>query len=217
MSGPDFTSMRRLMVSNQLRPSAVIDLAVLAAMEVVPRERFVPDDQIGVAYRDNLVKLGNGRALNPPLATALLLQAAAPRRGQRALVIGAATGYVPALLAAIGLDVTALEEDAALLARARLTLAAADGIDVVEGELAHGWSGGAPYDLVFIDGAVGHIPNAIVAQARDLGVVVAGLIDRGITRQVEGRRVHGGFNVASIADVEMAPLPGFVPAPAFAF
>lgn len=217
MSGQDFISMRRLMVSNQLRPSAVIDLGVLAAMETVPRERFVPDDQIGVAYRDNLVKLGAGRALNPPLATALLLQAAELRRGQHALVVGAATGYVPALLAAIGLRVVALEEDASLLARARLALAGDEAIEIVEGPLAAGWPGAAPYDVIHIDGAVAHIPDAIVDQARPLGIVVAGLIDHGITRLVEGRRVHGGFNVASIADVEMAPLPGFAPAPAFAF
>ncbi len=217
MSGSDFTSMRRLMVSNQLRPSAVIDLAVLAAMEATPRERFVPDDQIGVAYRDNLVPLGGGRALNPPLATALLLQAASPRRGQRALVVGAATGYVPAVLARTGLSVVALEEDARLLARARLALAGTAGIQLVEGPLAQGWPADAPYDLVFFDGGVAHIPDAIVDQARAFGVVVAGLIDRGITRQVEGRRVHGGFNVASIADVEMAALPGFAPAPTFAF
>lgn len=217
MSGQDFTSMRRLMVSNQLRPSAVIDLGVLAAMETVPRERFVPDDQIGVAYRDNLVKLGAGRALNPPLATALLLQAAALRRGQRALVVGAATGYVPALLAAMGLEVVALEEDASLIARARLALAGSGAIEIIEGPLADGGPAGAPYDVVFIDGAVAHIPTPLVEQTRPLGVVVGGLIDRGITRLVEGRRVQGGFNVVSIADVEMAVLPGFVPAPAFAF
>ena len=217
MSGPDFISMRRLMVSNQLRPSGVIDLAVLAAMGEVPRERFVPDDQIGVAYRDNLVKLGQGRALNPPLATALLLQAVAPQRGRHALVVGAATGYVPALLAAMGMTMVALEEDAALRARARIALAATDGVEIVEGPLAQGWSAGAPYDVIVIDGAVAHIPDAIVDQVRDLGIVVAGLIDRGITRQVEGRRVRGGFNVASIADVEMASLPGFAPAPAFTF
>ena len=217
MSGPDFISMRRLMVSNQLRPSAVIDLAVLAAMETVPRERFVPDDQIGVAYRDNLVKLGHGRALNPPLATAMMLQSAELRRGQHALVIGAATGYVPALLAAMGLSVVALDDDAALVARARLTLADTAGIEIVEGPLEAGWPAGGPYDVIVFDGGVAQIPDVVVGQAREFGVVVAGLIDRGITRQVEGRRVSGGFNVASVSDVEMAPLPGFASAPAFAF
>ena len=217
MSGQDFTSMRRLMVSNQLRPSAVIDLGVLAAMEAVPRERFVPDGQVGVAYRDNLVTLGAGRALSPPLAIALLLQAAEVRRGQHALVVGAATGYVPALLAAMGLSVVALEEDTALLARARLALAGSEAIEIVEGPLAAGWAAGAPYDLIFVDGAVAHIPDTLVEQVRPLGVLVAGLTDRSLTRLVEGRRVSGGFNVASVADVEMAPLPGFAPAPAFAF
>ena len=209
MSGSDFSSLRRAMVSNQLRTNKVTDAAVLAAMGAVPRERFVGEAQSGVAYRDTIVPLGDGRALNPPIATGRLLSAAQPMAGEAVLVIGSATGYVAALLAEMGCEVTALEESQALVARAQ--------VPTVEGPLAAGWSAGAPYSLIYIDGAVERIPDAVVDQLAEGGRVVGALNERGVTRLVVGRRVAGGFGLDAFADVETASLPGFAPAPAFVF
>jgi protein-L-isoaspartate(D-aspartate) O-methyltransferase len=209
MSGLDFDRLRRAMVSNQLRTNRVTDAAVLAAMDVVPRERFVAEDQAAVAYRDTTVPLGGDRALNPAIATGRLLNAGRPQAGERVLVIGSATGYVAALLAEMGCAVTALEEDKTLVARAI--------VPTVEGPLAAGWLGSAPYDLVYIDGAVERIPQEIIDQLVDGGRLVGALFERGVTRLVFGRRVAGGFGVDAFADIEAAPLPGFAPAPAFSF
>ena len=209
MSGLDFDQLRRAMVSNQLRTNRVTDAAVLAAMDVVPRERFVAEDQAGVAYRDITVPLGGGRALNPPIATGRLLNAARPQAGERALVIGSATGYVAVLLEEMGCIVTALEQDQALIARAAVT--------TVEGPLAEGWSESAPYDFIYIDGAVEQVPQAIVDQLVENGRLVGAIVERGVSRLVFGRRVAGGFGLDAFADVEAAPLPGFAPAPAFSF
>lgn len=217
MSGQDFSSMRALMVSNQLRPNAVIDLHVLDAMGAVARERFVNDSQLGVAHADYILPLAKGRGLNPPLATAKLLEAAEIRRGQRVLVVGAGTGYVPALLAHMGARIVALEEDARLLSRMRLALANTPEVEIVGGPLTAGWPAGAPYDVVYVDGVIEQLPDALVDQVAEQGVLVGGLLDHGISRAVEGRRAAGGFNTTSVADIAMAPLPGFAPAPAFAF
>lgn len=209
MSEPDFSSLRRAMVSNQLRTNKVTDAAVLAAMGVVPRERFVGEEQGGVAYRDTIVPLGAGRGLNPPIATGRLLSVAQPRAGEKVLVVGSATGYVAALLAEMGCAVTALEESQALIARAQ--------VPTTEGPLVAGWPEGAPYDLIYIDGAVERIPDAIVDQLAEGGRLVGALNERGVTRLAIGRRVAGGFGLDIFADVETATLPGFAPAPAFVF
>jgi protein-L-isoaspartate(D-aspartate) O-methyltransferase len=209
MSGPDFDQLRRAMVSNQLRTNKVTDAAVLAAMGAVPRERFVGADQAGVVYRDTSVPLGGGRALNPPIATGRLLSTARPQAGERVLVIGSATGYVAALLIEMGCTVTALEEAGALIARAAVA--------TVEGPLVAGWAEGAPYDLIYVDGAVEQIPQAIVDQLADGGRLLGAITERGVTRLVSGRRVAGGFGIDAFADVEATPLPGFAPAPAFSF
>lgn len=214
MGDTNFQALRRAMVSNQLRPNKVSDAAVLAAMGDVPRELFVAEGQAGVAYRDTTVPLAQGRSLNPPIATGRLLDAAKPMPGERVLVVGAATGYVAALLGALGCTVIALEADAALAARAP---ALATRIQTVAGPLAEGWPAGAPYDLIYVDGCVEAIPPALVAQLAESGRLVAAMIDQGVSRLVTGRRAGEGFGTYAFADVETAPLPGFAPAPAFTF
>jgi protein-L-isoaspartate(D-aspartate) O-methyltransferase len=217
MSERDFDQLRRAMVSNQLRPNKVTDAAVLAAVGAVARENFVAEDQGGVAYRDTIVPLGEGRGLNPPIATGRLLDAAAPQPGDRVLVVGAGTGYVAALLVTIGCTVTALEESAALAARARTALAGVAGVTVVEGTLSEGWLAGAPYDLVYIDGGVKLLPEPLVAQVNEGGRLVGALVERDVSRLIIGRRAGGAFAYKAFADVETAPLPGFAPAPVFTF
>ena len=101
----DFGAARRAMIDNQLRPEGVTDAAVLAAMGSVAREDHVPDAARAFAYFDRPILFGEGRAMMPPAALGRLLNELAPRPGERALVVGAASDYSAALLVAIGLDV----------------------------------------------------------------------------------------------------------------
>src|SRR6478736_5758975 len=97
----DFNLARRAMVDNQLRPEAVTDRGVLAAMGSVERESFVPEAARALAYFDRPVPLAGGRAMMPPAALGRLLSELAPRPGERALVVGSGTGYSAAVLRAI--------------------------------------------------------------------------------------------------------------------
>ena len=106
--------MRAAMIDSQLRTNDVIDPAVVTAMGAVPREAHVPAALSSVAYMDRAIALGDGRMLNPPLVTGRMLVAAAIRPGMRVLLVGGATGYTAALLAALGAEVHAVEEAPAL-------------------------------------------------------------------------------------------------------
>lgn len=200
------------MVDSQLRPVGVTDAAVLAAVGSVPREQFVPEDLRPLAYADRSVALAGGRFLSPPAALGQLLTQLAPRKGERALVVGAGTGYSAAVLTAIGCEVVAVECSAELAARAREL-----GVEVVEGPLEAGHKTGAPYDLILVDGAVEHFPEAIIDQLADGGRLGAALVDRGITRLVVGQKVGGAFGHLSIADAGVATLPGFARPRSFRF
>ena len=210
---PDYDAARLAMVDGQLRPQGVNDRLVLNAMAAVPREQFVPEDLRPLAYVDRSLPIGDGRMLAPATVLGLLLTQMLPEKGERALVVGAGTGYSAAVLQAIGIEVIALESSAALAAAAREL-----GVKVVEGPLEAGHKAGAPYDLILIDGAVETLPDALVAQLGDGGRLGAALVDRGITRLIIGRKAPGGgFGQQSIADAAVAALPGFARPRAFTF
>ena len=210
MTEQNFSSMRAAMVESQLRTSDVDDQRVIAAMARVPREDFVPSERRAMAYVDRSIPLANGRALNPPLATGRLLKEAQVEQGDRVLLIGAATGYSAALLVALGAKVTAVDaEDGPQLA--------AESATIVRGPLAAGAPDGAPYDILFIDGAVQEVPAALIAQLADGARVVTGLVERGVTRLCGGRVISGVLGLVSLTDLEMVVLPGFAAPERFVF
>jgi protein-L-isoaspartate(D-aspartate) O-methyltransferase len=209
---PDFAASRRAMVESQLRPLGVTDPGVLEAMGSVERERFVPDDTRPLAYVDRAVALGNGRFLAAPAVLGQLLTQMMPEAGQHALVVGAGTGYSATVLARMGLDVTALESDAELAARAREL-----GLTVVDGKLEDGHKKSAPYDQVLIDGAVEYIPEPIIEQLGEGARLGTALTDRGITRLVVGRKSGIAFGYLSVADSGVPALPGFICPKVFSF
>lgn len=209
---PDFAAARLAMVESQLRPQGVVDPAVTAAMGSVPREQFVPDAARPLAYVDRGLALGGGRFLPAPTVLGQLLTQMRPERGQRALVVGAGTGYSAAVLRAMGLDVVAVESSSDLAAKAREL-----GITVVDGPLEAGDPNGRSFDQILIDGAVEFIPDAIVAQLADGGRLGTALIDRGITRLVAGRKSGSAFGYLTFGDAGVPALPGFSRPKEFSF
>ena len=89
----DAAAARRMMVDGQIRTADITNLELLAAMQVVPRELFVPPALAAQAYSDGEIRLGNGRVLLRPMTLAKLIQAANVRPGDHALDVGCGTGY----------------------------------------------------------------------------------------------------------------------------
>ncbi len=216
MTEHNFEQMRRAMVASQLRTTGVNDPRVVGAMGAVPRERFVPPERCALAYADTLVPLGHDRQLNPPMALGRMLSEARLRGGERALVIGAATGYSAAVLARLAASVTAVEEVPELAAFARRALDGT-GVELVEGPLGEGHAEGAPYDFILVDGAVEQVPPAIVDQLADGGEFALALLDEGVTRLCVGRVVAGAFGTNAVSDAAAAVLPGFEKPRGFSF
>jgi protein-L-isoaspartate(D-aspartate) O-methyltransferase len=214
-----FTDPRNHMVDSQVRPNKVTDPRILTAMRRLPRERFLPPRLAPLAYSDEDVKLGNGRVLMAPMATAKLLQLLMPVAGERVLVVGSGVGYGAAVLAACGVRVVALEEDAGLPAQPALA-ALAPGVMQVVGPLSAGWPADAPYDAVLIEGAVTAPPAAVVAQLKQqTGRLVAVVRASGgvVGQAVLGEATSAGLLVRPAFDCTTPLIPSLVPAPAFTF
>ena len=208
MTEHNFEQMRRAMVASQLRTTGVNDPRVVAAMGEVPRERFIPPQLCAAAYADLLLSVGAGRELNSPMALGRLLSEAALRGGERALVIGAATGYSAAIVERLAGSVVAVEEAPSLFAFAAEALTGSR-VKLVEGPLTEGHPAGAPYDFILIDGAVEQVPQQIIDQVADGGQVALALLEAGVTRLAIGRVVAGAFGTIVFADAAAPILPGF--------
>ncbi len=220
----DYTAARQHMVASQVRPNKVTDPRILEAMRHIPRERFVPANMLARAYADEDVPLGNGRYLTEPMVIARLVQATSARPGDRALVVGAGSGYGAALLAACGAHVTALEQDPDLIAQARAVLPElAPSVMLVTGPLTAGWKGAAPYDIVLIDGAAEDIPAGLIDQVkRDGGRIVAVRVFPGAVSHAALGEVVAAAGAVRVAwqplfDCATPALPAFRRAPSFVF
>jgi protein-L-isoaspartate(D-aspartate) O-methyltransferase len=213
----DFATLRRTMVDGQIRTADVTDRPLIEAMLDVPRERFVPASQSGLAYLDLDLPLGDGRRLLKPMVLARMLQALQVSAGQRVLDVGCATGYAAALIASLGASVVALEEQLALAAQAKANLAALQGVEVVQGRLVDGHAARAPYDSILIEGAIDREPDTLCGQLADGGALVCIRGDGPAAKVVLYRRDGDDVTPRTIFDAAGTMLPGFAKPPAFAF
>lgn len=182
-----FDDARRAMIDSQLRTSGVNDPAVLARMSAVPREDFVPTDQHAAAYADRALRLPDGGALPAPLFHGLLLTEAHPNSADRAIVVDGGSGYLPALLAPM---VAAVE-----------TIGA---VDAVNGKLRD-----TSATLLLIDGAIEHLPEALVKKLPEGIRVISGLVERGVTRLATGRKAGAALGLVPLAEIGVPRLAAF--------
>ena len=190
---PDFAAARRAMIDSQLRPSGVNDLWVLARMDAVPREDFVPEGARGVAYMDRAVPLGGGAMLAAPLVHARMLAEAKPMPGDRVLVIDGGSGYLPALLEGLSGSVTVeAPEDAAK-------------------------AGTGDFTLILIDGAAEQVPDALADRLAEGGRIVTGVVSGGVTRLAIGTASDGGIALLPLAEIGIPRLAAFDKPKAWSF
>ncbi len=168
----DFEALRRNMVDCQLRTYDVTDRAVLAAMDAVPREVFVPASLRELAYVDQPVALdafgARGRQMLAPMTCGRLLQTLDVQPGQTFLDYACGTGYTSAVAVALGAVVTAYDTSPELRQVARLLLSKPDTAGVIVADtLPEG-----PFDLIFVNGSCERNPDELFALLAEGGKLV---------------------------------------------
>ena len=215
---PDYQDARLNMVNGQIRPNKVYDPRIVEAMRTLPRERFLPARLAPLAYVDEDLPLGRGRVLMEPMVIARLIEIARVRPGERALVVASGVGYGAAILSAAGADVTAVEDDEALMDVARELLPGlAPGVALVAGPVTDGAPG--PWPLILIEGAIRAIPANLAALVAPGGRLVTVLAPRGGAGQgvLAEPNAAGTLRSRPEFDANTPLLPQFEPTPVFTF
>jgi protein-L-isoaspartate(D-aspartate) O-methyltransferase len=172
---PDaYRQSRQRMVQTQMRARDIEDERVLAAMEKVPRQEFVPDEVKDQAFEDHPLPIGFGQTISQPYIVALMTQMLDLRPEDKVLEIGTGSGYQAAVLAELTPHVYTIEIIPELAQRARSSLDWL-GYDYVVSKQADGywgWEEHAPFDAIIVTAAPDHIPQPLLQQLADGGRMV---------------------------------------------
>ena len=210
MNDVAFADKLEQMVTLQLEARGIGDARVLAAMRAVPRHEFVSGELRDRAYDDCALPLGvAGATISQPIVVAWMLEALGVRESDRALEVGAGSGYAAALLGRLAREVFALERDAELARAARERLAALDAGNVVvaSGDGSAGWAAHAPFDAILVSAAAPSVPDALVAQLAPGGRLVLPVGAPGqqtLVRIARGR--DGALDRRELGAVQFVPL-----------
>ena len=161
-------------VARQLRARDIVDENVLRAMERVPRELFVPEDERRRAYEDAALPIGEGQTISQPYMVARICEALEVRTGHQVLDVGTGSGYQAAVLAELEAEVVTIERIPLLAEQARANLATA-GYDQVEVRVGDGTLGvpdRAPFDGIAVAAAAPDLPETLYEQLRRGGRLV---------------------------------------------
>jgi len=162
------------MVRSQIEARGIRDLAVLAAMRRVPRERFVPSSDRGLAYSDGPLSIGFGQTISQPYIVALMTDLLRLPPHGRALEIGTGSGYQAAVLAELGHEVYTIEIVPALAEQVakRLSDLGYATVHVRRGDGYFGWPEAAPFDGIVVTAAATQIPPPLLEQLKPAGRMV---------------------------------------------
>ncbi|MGW8257171.1 MAG: protein-L-isoaspartate(D-aspartate) O-methyltransferase [Thermoguttaceae bacterium] len=174
MSANDLQAAKEDMIFRQLQTRGIVDPRVLAAMNKVPRECFIPPEQQAQAYADRALSIDCSQTISQPYIVGLMTQALELRGAEKVLEIGTGSGYQTALLAELAREVYSIERIAQLSAKAGAML---DNLgyrnirlQVSDGTL--GWPEQAPFERIIVTAMVQSCPPALFAQLAEGGIIV---------------------------------------------
>ena len=206
-----YAAARARMVAEQIAGRGIDDRAVLRAMRLVPRERFVPRASRPYAYDDGPLPIPANQTISQPYVVATMIAALALRPTDRVLEIGAGSGYAAAVLSRIAAEVYTVERHAELAdyARERLAALGYDNVRLRQGDGTRGWPEHAPYDAIIVAAGGPAVPASLRAQLAAGGRLVMPV---GRSRQQQTlvlvRRVEGRYTEERLAPVAFVPLIG---------
>lgn len=157
-----------------MRRRGIQDLRVLRALEQVPRERFVEPEQVEFAYDDSALPIECGQTISQPYVVAAMSEALSVEPNHKVLEIGTGSGYQAAVLSHLAGEVVSVERYRTLaeVAQRRLSELGLDNVTVIVGDGSLGAPQHAPFDRIIVTAAAADVPQTLLDQLKDGGVMV---------------------------------------------
>lgn len=206
----DLALKRERMVKEQLMPRGIQEKRVLAAMNKVPREEFVPEELRAASYADQPLPIGYDQTISQPFIVAFMTEQLRPQAQDRVLEIGTGSGYQAAILAELVAEVYSIEiiEPLAKTAEATLQRLGYKNVHVKVGDGYKGWTEHAPFDIVIVTCAPDHVPQALVDQLKEGGRMIIPVGGRGEQELYLLEKEKGKLRQRGISPVRFVPMTG---------
>ncbi len=174
LNDEDFIEARQRMVELGIIAYGIEDASVIDVMRRVPRHEFVQPAQLDLAYANHPLPIGYGQTISQPFIVALMTQELDLVAGEKVLEIGTGSGYQAAVLAEMGIDVYTIEiiTELAQEAEERLQRLGYSDIQLRNDDGYYGWSEQAPFDAIIVTAAPDHVPQPLIEQLAEGGVMV---------------------------------------------
>ncbi|HEX7279125.1 MAG TPA: protein-L-isoaspartate(D-aspartate) O-methyltransferase [Solirubrobacterales bacterium] len=206
----NFAKARRRMVERQLRNREIGDERVLAAMEQVPREEFLPAAMRHRAYADSALPIGSEQTISQPWIVAAICQALRLRGPELVLEVGTGSGYSAAVLSQLAGHVVSVERHGELSREAERALArlGIGNVELVVGDGSLGVPKRAPFDAIAVHATAPAPPPALLDQLVDRGRLVVPVASGETDLLTAVERQGEGFGTKVIGPCRFVPLIG---------
>jgi protein-L-isoaspartate(D-aspartate) O-methyltransferase len=210
MDAADFQKLRDLMVDTQLIPRGIKDPRVLEVMRKVPRHLFTDKHMWERAYDDMALPLGEGQTISQPYMVAIMTELLALGGNEKVLEIGTGSGYQAAILAELSREVYSIERIQSLSDRAgeRLRSLGYRDIHLLVGDGTLGLPEAAPFDRILITAGAPELPDPLIGQVAEEGMILAPVGDRFSQQLVRLKKENGKLSKEYHTPCVFVPLVG---------
>lgn len=207
-----FAAMRKSMVDRQIIRRGVKDKDVLEAMMSVPRHLFVPENNVSHAYDDSPLPIGYGQTISQPYIVAYMTEALNLDEDSIVLEVGTGSGYQAAILSVLVKKVYTIEIIGELseLASDRLQKLGYDNVEVKNDDGYYGWQEHAPFNVIIVTAAAGHIPPPLIEQLKNNGRMIIPVGGSFMTQNLVlvKKDSQGKITTRNVMPVMFVPLTG---------
>lgn len=206
----DFNELREIMVKTQLIPRGIKDKRVLGAMKSVPRHLFVDKSMQHRAYDDMALSIGEGQTISQPYMVAIMSELLELKGDEKVLEVGTGSGYQAAILAEIAKEIFTIErvESLSKQAKEKFKSLGYKNIHVKVGDGTSGWQEEAPFNRIIITAGTPKIPEPLINQLSDEGIIIAPVGDRFSQQLIKLKKSQRQFSESYHTPCVFVPLIG---------